>query len=143
MASRAIIDSADDTVLQCPIGATLICLPTLSYWCEIPGESEKRHIRALRPFTQDESRRLQPFEAAHQTDRLPPEQTPPGGALATRATRQPTVRQSVTVATWTLALSRTGARRSAASGPAPMKWKKRSISAGWVIRAQVSGLVVR
>ena len=86
---------------------------------------------------------LQPFEAAHQTDRLPPEPTPPGGALATRATRQPTVRQSVTGATWTFGLPRTGARRSAASGPALMKWKKRSISAGWVVRALVSGLVVR
>lgn len=91
MANRAIFNSADDTVLQCPIGATLICLPTLSCRCEIPRESEKRHIRALRPFTQDENRRLQAFEAAHQTDRLPPEPTPPGGALATRATRQPTV----------------------------------------------------
>ncbi len=54
MAKRDIFDKANYTVVQYPIGATLTCLPTLSCRCYIPRVPEKRHIRALRQFTQDD-----------------------------------------------------------------------------------------
>jgi hypothetical protein len=53
MANRAIFDNANYTVVQCPIGATLICLPT-PFWCYIPREPEKLHIRAPRPYSPDD-----------------------------------------------------------------------------------------
>jgi hypothetical protein len=53
MANRAIFDNANYTVVQCPIGATLICLPT-PFWCYIPREPEKLHIRAPRPYLPDD-----------------------------------------------------------------------------------------
>jgi len=53
MANRAIFDNANYTVVQCPIGATLICLPT-PFWCYIPKEPEKLHIRAPRPYSPDD-----------------------------------------------------------------------------------------
>jgi len=53
MANRAIFDNANYTVVQCPIGATLICLRT-PYWCYIPREPETLHIRAPRPYSPDD-----------------------------------------------------------------------------------------
>jgi len=53
MANRAIFDNANYTVVRFPIGATLICLPT-PFWCYIPREPEKLHIRAPRPYSPDD-----------------------------------------------------------------------------------------